>query len=165
MCRCIERGAEFDRRARKAGSIGAIAPIFVFHSQSRLHTVWRTVRNRRSRRFPRMTNRELAISFVERFCDGDLEAIASLLADELRFRGPFHQFDSRDAYLSCLSDDPLPPSRSHILSVTEHDDHVAVFYEYQKKDGSVTIGQLFKCRDERIIETLLVFDGREAESK
>lgn len=112
-----------------------------------------------------MTNRDLAISFVERFCTGDVEGLGSLLAENLRFRGPFHQFDSRDSYVSCLKDDPPTSSRFHVLSVTEDDDHVAVFYEYQKSDETVMIAQLFKCEDGKITETLLVFDGRGIESK
>ncbi|QDT95249.1 nuclear transport factor 2 family protein [Gimesia aquarii] len=112
-----------------------------------------------------MTNHDLAISFVERFCAGDVEGLVLLLAKDLRFRGPFHQFDSRDAYVSCLKDNPPTRSRFHVLSVTEDDDHVAVFYEYQKTDETVMLAQLFKCEDGKITEILLVFDGRGIESK
>ncbi len=107
-----------------------------------------------------MTNRDLAYSFIERFCAGDLEGLVPLLAEDLQFRGPFHIFESREGYLSCLRDDPPASNQFQILSITECEDHVAAFFEYQKPDGSVTIAQLFKCVDEKITEILLVFDGR-----
>lgn len=47
-----------------------------------------------------------------------------------------------------------------MLSITESEHSVAVFYEYQKPDRAMQIAQLFKIKDEKIYEVLLVFDGR-----
>jgi hypothetical protein len=48
------------------------------------------------------------------------------------------------------------------LSVTENGDTVAVFYEYDKRDVTLTIAQLFRFTDRQISEIRLVFDGRES---
>jgi hypothetical protein len=47
-----------------------------------------------------------------------------------------------------------------VLSVTENEDSVAVFYEYQKPERIMQIAQLFQFKDRKIHEVLLVFDGR-----
>ena len=108
-----------------------------------------------------MNNQELAIEFVKQFCAGDVEGLAPLLADELKLKGPLFQFGSRDAYLDSLRQDPLEKGSYRLLSVAESDDGVSIFYEYGKSDGAITIAQLFKFKDQKIGEILLVFDGRE----
>ena len=107
-----------------------------------------------------MTNRDLTLRFIERFCAGDVEGLVSILAENLQFRGPFHQFESREGYLTCLRNDPPVPSQFQVVSITESEDQVAVFFEYQKSNESVLIAQLFKCFDNQITEILLIFDGR-----
>lgn len=107
-----------------------------------------------------MTNRQVAIEFLRCFCAGDLDGLASLLADDLQFNGPFHQFRSRAAYLDSLKKDPPEQCGYRVLSVTEGDDSVSVYYSYEKSDRSLTIAQLFRFKDQKICEILLVFDGR-----
>ena len=107
-----------------------------------------------------MTNRDVAIRFLECFSAGDVDGLAPLLAEELRFEGPFYRFGTRHDYLSCLRDDPPSPCEFRVLSLTENEDQVAVFYEYRKPDGAVTVAQLFCFENGLIARTLLVFDGR-----
>lgn len=109
------------------------------------------------------SHRETAILFIGRFCAGDVTGLEPLLCEELQFRGPLHEFDSREAYLSVLCADPPERCDFQLLSVTQAEECVAVFYEYQKPDGSLTIAQLFRFRDARISEITLVFDGRSFE--
>jgi hypothetical protein len=107
-----------------------------------------------------MNNREAALQFVKSFCAGDVDGLAPMLADDLRFSGPFFQFASADAYLNNLRDDPPEKCGYRVLSVTEGADSVSIYYDYEKVDGAITIAQLFKFADDRISEILLVFDGR-----
>ena len=107
-----------------------------------------------------MSHRDTAIRFIERFCDGDVANLEPLLAADLKFNGPFHQFESREAYLAVLKDDPPERCEFQAVSVTESEDSVVVFYEYQKPDRPIMIAQLFRFRDEAISEIILVFDGR-----
>lgn len=107
-----------------------------------------------------MNNREMAMEFLSCFCAGDVEGLVPLLAKDLRFVGPFHQFDSRDAYLDSLRNDPPEKCGYWVLSVTESEDSLSIYWVYEKSDGDLTIAQLFKFRDQKISEILLVFDGR-----
>ena len=46
-----------------------------------------------------MSAREVAMEFLRCFCAGDIEGLAPLLASELEFKGPFHQFSSSESIL------------------------------------------------------------------
>ena len=89
-----------------------------------------------------MHNRDRALDFLKHFCAGDVDALAALLADDLQFTGPLFQFNSRAAYLKSLRDDPSEPCGYRILSVTDSDDSVAVFYDYEKPSGTLAPSQL-----------------------
>ncbi len=104
-----------------------------------------------------LPNREIALEFIERFCAGDVDGLTPLLAEDLQFKGPLFRFDSRAAYLDSLRGD-LEKTGYQILSVTENEDSVSVYYDYDKPGGAMTIAQLFKFRDRIISELTLVFD-------
>ena len=107
-----------------------------------------------------MNNREIALEFLRCFCAGDVDSLEPLLAEDVHFNGPLYKFDSRDAYLNSLKDGPLGKCGYRDLSVTESNDSVSVYYEYEKSDRVITIAQLFRFRNGKISELLLVFDGR-----
>ena len=107
-----------------------------------------------------MNNREVAMEFLRYFCAGDVDGLGSLLAEDLRFNGPLYQFSSRVAYLDSLRSDPLEQCSYRVLSVTESEDSVSIYYDYEKSNGTITIAQLFRFRDQKISELLLVFDTR-----
>jgi len=107
-----------------------------------------------------MANRELAMEFLRCFCAGDVNGLAALLADDLQFKGPFHEFKSSEAYVDTLKTDPPGKCGCLVLSVTENGDNVSVYYDYVKSDRTITIAQLFKFKNRKISEILLVFDGR-----
>ena len=62
--------------------------------------------------------------------------------------------------MESLKNDPPEKCTYKIVSVTEDDDRVAVFYNYEKADRVIPIAQLFKIANQKIMETLLIFDGR-----
>ena len=103
-----------------------------------------------------MTPRERALEFVRRFAAGEVDRLESLLAEDLLLTGPFLQVDSRAAYLEALRRDPPENCGLRVLSVTDESDTVAVFYEYQKRDTTVTVAQLFRFRGDQISEIVLV---------
>lgn len=107
-----------------------------------------------------MNNKDIALEYLRCFCTGDIKGMEPLLAPELHFAGTFHTFASAGEYLASLRNDPPEKSDYKILSVTENENSVAVFYEYQKPKQAITIAQLFKIRQQKIYEILLVFDGR-----
>ncbi len=107
-----------------------------------------------------MNNREVALEFLRCFCAGDVSGLTSILAEELRFRGPLYHFESREAFLNSLRDDPPQKCGYRILNITDGPDSISVYYDYLKPDGSITIAQLFGFKDGRISDILLVFDAR-----
>ena len=106
-----------------------------------------------------MNKREVALEFLRCFCSGDIEGLVPLLAEDLQFRGPFFQFDSSNAYLRSLRDDPPERCGYRVLSVTEGENSVSIYYDYEKSDMTVTIAQLFTFKNDKINDILLVFDG------
>lgn len=100
------------------------------------------------------------MEYLKCFCAGDIDGLGPLLAADLSFTGTFHTYGSASEYLCSLRSDPPEKCEYNVLSVTENKDSVAVFYEYQKPERLMQIAQLFKIRDHKIHEVLLVFDGR-----
>ena len=104
-------------------------------------------------------NRHSAMAFLNCFCDGDVDGLANLLAEDLQFKGPLYEFHSRDAYMACLKNDPPEQCSYRALTIIESEDIVSIYYDYQKPNGTISIAQLFKFRNQEISEILLVFDG------
>ena len=107
-----------------------------------------------------MNNREIALEFPRSFCAGDVNGLYPILAEDLQFKGPFYSFSSRDAYLESFKYEPPEKCSYQVLSVTESDDGVSIYYDYEKSDRVITIAQLFRFKNGKIGELLLVFDGR-----
>lgn len=105
-----------------------------------------------------MSDPDAALAFLERFCAGNIDSLVPLLDGRLEVTGPLHRFTSRTAYLESLKADPPQSCKYQVLSVTAGEDTVAVFYEYRKGDGVLTIAQLFQFRNHLIVKMRLVFD-------
>ena len=109
-----------------------------------------------------MNKREIAMEFIKNFCAGDVEALGSLLEDDFQLKGPLYRFDSKAAYLESLKADPLERCGFNVLNITEDDSTVSIYYEYKKSAKTIIIAQLFRFKEQRIGETLLVFDRNES---
>ena len=109
------------------------------------------------------SNRDIACSFLDAFCRGDIEGIEALLAGTCRVQGPLSTWDNRDLYIAALRKDPPAKCRHRVLSVTESEDEVSVYYELKRPGETVTIAQLFRLRDQLIVGMLLVFAVEQAE--
>lgn len=105
-----------------------------------------------------MKKRDLALTFIEHFCAGDVESLAPLLAPDLRFRGPLLRCGSAKAYLKSLREDPPEKAGFRLLDVTEEASSVSVLWIYDKPGKSLTIAQLFGVREGKIGEIVLVFE-------
>lgn len=107
-----------------------------------------------------MRSRTVVNEYLDHFCDANIDGVASTLAERFRLRGPLFEFDSREAYIQSLRENPLERASYRILATSQDDDTVSVFYEYTKASGSNVIAQFFRIRENKIVETLLVFDRR-----
>lgn len=103
---------------------------------------------------------QIAEQFIKFFCKGNIDSLAGLLSENLRFQGPLFNFDSREAYLKALHDDPPEKTACEIISLTNNDDSVCIFYKYGKGEAHITIAQHFKFQGNLISEILIVFDPR-----
>ena len=63
-------------------------------------------------------------------------------------------------HMDSLKNDPPEKCGYRVLSVTESENSVSIYYNYEKSGGAITIAQLFKFKNQKISEVLLVFDGR-----
>jgi len=104
-------------------------------------------------------NRDVALEYLRCFCAGNIDGLEPLLAANLTFEGTFHSYGSATDYLDSLRSDPPEKCQYRVLSITESEDSVAIFYEYQKPDRNIKIAQLFRIRDTQIQDVLLIFDG------
>ena len=105
-----------------------------------------------------MRNRTVVDEYLDYFCGANIDGVESTLADTFCLRGPLFEFDSREAYIQSLRDNPLEKASYRILATTQADDTVSVFYEYTKSSSSNVIAQFFRIKENKIVETLLVFD-------
>lgn len=112
-----------------------------------------------------MTKQQIVRKYLSCFCNGDIKGIEPLLATNLVFRGPLYSFDSREAYLAGLRNDPPEKCGYDILSITGNKDSVAVFYDYQKPDRVIRIAQLFRIQNQKISETIVIFDTSPSREK
>ena len=107
-----------------------------------------------------MSNRDVALEYLRRFCAGDVDGLEPLLSTDVSFAGTLHAYDSASEYLDALRRDPPEACGYKVLSITEGENAVAVFYEYQKRGRVLTVAQLFRITEHQIDDVLLVFDGR-----
>jgi len=103
---------------------------------------------------------EKATEFLTCFCDGNIDGLSSLLDEEFRFKGPFIECTSKDSYIDSLRNDPPINCQIEILKTFENGEEVGIFYIFKKLNVNTPMAQYFKFYDDKIIETLLVFDSR-----
>jgi hypothetical protein len=91
-----------------------------------------------------MTHREVAMEYLRCVCASDLEGLVRVLFPDLQFSRPFHDAYSRTDSLESLKHDPPEKCAYQVVSVTEDNDRVAMFYHDEKADKVIPIAQLFK---------------------
>lgn len=87
-----------------------------------------------------------------------LEGMEELLADELQFTGPFHQYNSAQDYFQALINDPPVDVSYKILYEFEKLDTVCIVYEFSKAAVKTNMAQIFEIRDGKIYKIILIFD-------
>ena len=107
-----------------------------------------------------MTPLDVALQYMEIFYSGrELERLYAIMADELRFEGPFFRFDSAHEYVSSLLSDPPVACEYRLLHAFEKGPMVNLIYEFSKPNVRTIMSQLFEVRKGKITSVLLIFDG------
>jgi hypothetical protein len=95
------------------------------------------------------------------FKTGDLEALRKIFSDDLKFSGPFYNFDSADDYVNALRNNP-PKNFKYKIIKSYFDNHSScLIYEFLKLRVLTT---MFEIVDGKISHVLLIFDSRSFQS-
>ena len=107
-----------------------------------------------------MTPLDVALQYMDIFYSGrELERLYAIMADGLRFEGPFFRFDSAHDYVASLLSDPPVGCEYQLLHAFEKGPLVNLIYEFSKPNIRTTMSQLFEVRDGKITSVRLIFDS------
>lgn len=108
-----------------------------------------------------MSNREIAIQYLQGFAAGDPDTIKRVLSAGFTFRGPFYSCNTAADYLAMLESDPPDKSSFTITSIFDNDDKVCIIYQFAKTGVTVDMAQVFTFESGKIAKSILIFDGRQ----
>jgi len=108
-----------------------------------------------------MNEKNIAIDFLKSFCDGSIENLASFLAEDLEFIGPYLQAESKKQYIDSLVSNPPEKAELFVIKTITEGKNVSVLYDYKKPSFTTRISQYFMIQDGKISETHLVFDTQQ----
>ena len=98
---------------------------------------------------------DLARRYMEIFFSGsDLEALYPLFADDLVFEGPFYTFDSAEAYLDSLRNDPPEDMTYELVASFESASSACLIYQFSKPGVQTPIAQLFEIEDQKMSQSV-----------
>lgn len=92
--------------------------------------------------------------------EGRPDELEEIVAEDLRFRGPFFSFDSAKAYIDSLKKSPPEGFNYSLLKAYEDGSSACLVYEFTKPGVSTPMSQVFEVADGRIQKILLIFDTR-----
>ena len=102
---------------------------------------------------------ELALKYMECvFQTNEFENLRDILAEDLKFKGPFFSFNSANDYINSLQKDPPLGFNYKIIKTYEDNSSACLIYKFSKPGVTTTMMQVFKTDEERIKDILLVFD-------
>ena len=102
---------------------------------------------------------EIALRYMEVFFSGgQVEALRPLMADDFRFEGPFYTYDSADAYLDALKEDPPEGFAYEVRHAFENDASACLVFTFSKPGIQTPMAQVFEIEHDRISKIILIFD-------
>lgn len=106
-----------------------------------------------------VTRLDVVMRYMEIFYSGnEMERLYLVLADGLKFQGPFHRFESSHDYVASLLADPPVGCTYRIVNSFENGDWINLVYDFSKPDVQTLISQLFEVRGNQITRMILIFD-------
>lgn len=110
---------------------------------------------------------DIALQYMDIFFSGrDLDRLYDILADDVKFSGPFYKFESARDYIESVQLDPPAECQYTLVQVFENGPFVNVIYEFSKPLVCAHMSQLFEVRNDKITQMLLIFDtGRFTQEK
>jgi len=109
-----------------------------------------------------MTRLNLAKQFLDIFYSGkNLDDLYRLVTDNFSFYGPLYQYNSAQAYIEALKNDPPNDLHYFILQEYENQTSVCLIYQFSKPGIQLPMTQLFEFQEEKISKITLIFDPTE----
>ena len=105
-----------------------------------------------------MSSDSLAREYVQCFCDGDVDAMASILSEDFRITGPLYEFHGKQAFLDRLRELNAPKAQFRILGQTASDDHASIFFQYLLGKLTLVMAMHFTVAEGKLRNAILVFD-------
>jgi len=104
---------------------------------------------------------DLALQYMQAFFGQQpLESMASLLAEDLSFSGPWLECSTSRAYLDALRAAPPDNARYEILERYEADNSACLIYRFWKPGVETLMAQTFEVRANKIAKIRLIFDTK-----
>ncbi len=102
---------------------------------------------------------DVALQYMGIFFSGqDLDRLYNILTDDVKFSGPFYQFESAQDYIESLQSDPPVECQYTLVQVFENGPFVNVIYQFSKPYVCAHMSQLFEVHNDKITKVLLIFD-------
>ena len=108
-----------------------------------------------------MAAAEVVARYHEAMGSGDVQTARSLLADDLRFKGPIDEFDNADDYLQALGRLAQIVTGTDVQKVVADADDVVTIYDLHTSAGGTSpVAEWATVRDGKIAELRVYFDAR-----
>ena len=107
-----------------------------------------------------MTPLQLALKYMDIvFSNGDMMQLKEILAEDLSFKGPFHQFSTAKEYIDSMVEAPPEGFEYKLIQSFETTSSTCLIYEFIKPGVSTTMAQVFEIESNKIIKIQLIFDS------
>ena len=105
---------------------------------------------------------EVVEEYQRAFGSGDIQTARSLLADDLRFKGPIDEFDNADEYMQSVGKLAQIVTGTDVKKIVAEGDDVVTIYDLHTSTpaGTSNIAEWATVKDGKIVELRVFFDAR-----
>ena len=108
-----------------------------------------------------MNKKAIIFKYFKYFFDQfDPQELSSIFNEDLKFKGPFFSFSSKEEYINSLINDPPLNTKYEIINIYEDNNSVCVLYTFKKEKITCEMSQYFLFENNKIKEIKLIFDSK-----
>lgn len=105
---------------------------------------------------------QLALKYMDIFYgEKDPSLLKDIFHKDLIFDGPFYKFHSAKDYIDSLLEAPPKDMSFEIIESFENETSACLVYNFSKGEIKSKMSQLFKVKNEKISEIILIFDSKD----
>ena len=103
---------------------------------------------------------DLALRYMEIiYSEEGPQALKEILAEDVRFEGPFFEFDTADDYIAAMEKYPPKDFQYDLVHSYEDQNSACLIYHFTKPGVKTPMMQFFEVDNQRITRILLIFDS------